>query len=117
MSEQKTRLTSNLPAEKLGMTELALNNCYVKDRQTMYRDYEAEYDVHDLIKRAAKALGIEINTEDSYDLDLVLFDWLEEGYDTPQGIIALLFSMFWSKAELYNRLKELEDAAEKGVAK
>lgn len=117
MTENKRRITLNKPIGEMGMTELALNNCFIRNKNAMFRDYEAEYDVRDFIKKAAKTLGIEIFAEDPEDIDYALFDWLEEGYDSPQGIIALLYLLIWSKAELYERLKYFENAKEDWEAK
>lgn len=112
MKYDERRLTQNKPVRELEMTELALNDCFIKDKNAMYRDYEEEFDARDFIKKVAKNFGIEILTKDPEDFDWMLFDWLEEGYDNPQGIIALLYSMIWSKAELYERLKGFENVYE-----
>lgn len=71
------RKTTDKPIREMGMYELALNNCYIKDRQAYYRDFEGEHDAHVLIREIAEKLGITLYAGDNDILDFTLFDWLE----------------------------------------
>lgn len=111
------RKTTDKPIREMGMYELALNNCYIKDRQAYYRDFEGEHDAHVLIREIAEKLGITLYAGDNDILDFTLFDWLEEGIENTQGILALLYSLLLSKAEPHAKLKRYEDAEERGLLK
>ena len=109
------RRTSNKPASELESYELALNNCYAKYGNAMYRDYDGEYDIRSLIAKISEVLGIHLNTTDPVSLDWLMNSWLEEDEtDGRCGIIAMLYALMWSKAELYEHLKKYEDAEERG---
>lgn len=103
------RLTRDKPAKNMSMVELAHNNCYVADHQARYRDYDGDYDARDFIRKVAKNIGVEIIAEDDEALDELLYDWLEDGYSSSQGILAWMYCMLWSKAELYETLKMYEE--------
>ncbi len=108
------RMTSNDPEESMKNNEWMLNNCYAESGKAMYRDHDGEYDIRDLIKEIGKTLSIHINATSPDTLDLMLFDWLEDGIESRQGVLAMLYNLLWSKAELYEHLRKYEDAEERG---
>lgn len=109
------RRTSNKPVSEMKSYELALNNCYAKDGNAIYRDYDGEHDIRHLIAKISETLGIHLNTTDPVSLDWLMHSWLEEDEtDGRCGIIAMLYALMWSKAELYEHLRKYEDAEERG---
>ena len=104
------RNTTNKPTHEMDGTELALNNCFVKNENATYRDYDGEYDARHLIKAIAETLSIHITATSPESFDFMLCDWLEEGTESRTGIVAMLYELMWSKAELYEKLKQYEDA-------
>lgn len=108
------RLTSDNTLE-MSMTELALNQVFVRDGWAWYRKApEDEYSVCDLIRSAA-AKGL---WQDSIELDPnltdgelgdVMLDWLQFGEEEPEGILAILYRALWAMAEVRERLKLYED--------
>lgn len=108
------RMTSGNPKEAMENNEWMLNNCYAEGGKAMYRDHDGEYDIRHLIVEIAKTLSIHINATSPDALDFMLFDWLEDGIESRYGILALLYNLLWSKAELYEKLKRYEDAEERG---
>ena len=116
MVNNPNRLTLNNPVSEMGMSELWMNNCFAKDGWAMYRDFDGESDLLQFIKRVAEDMGVEIAID--YDNDYfcdMLFDWLEDGLDSKTGLLAFLYHMMVSKAELYEKLKRYEDAEEAGL--
>lgn len=108
------RMTSGNPKEAMENNEWMLNNCYAEGGKAMYRDHDGEYDIRHLIVEIVKTLSIHINATSPDALDFMLFDWLEDGIESRSGILALLYNLLWSKAELYESLKRYEDAEERG---
>ena len=105
--------TSNKPVSNMGI-ELMLNNCYVEGEKAMYRDYDGEYDIRDLIRAIGETLSIHINSTSLEELDFMLCDWLEEDIESRRGILAMIYNLLWTKAELYESLKRYEDAEARG---
>lgn len=108
------RLTSD-NAFEMSMTELALNQVFVRDGWAWYRKGpEEECSVCDLIRSAAYR-GLWQNqidlAPDLTDTDLgdVMFDWLQFGEEEPEGILAILYRALWAMAEVRERLKKYED--------
>lgn len=108
------RMTSGNPKEAMENNEWMLNNCYAEGGKAMYRDHDGEYDIRHLIVEIAKTLSIHINATSPDALDFMLFDWLEDGIESRYGVLALLYNLLWSKAELYEKLKRYEDVEERG---
>lgn len=103
------RLTTDKPANVMNMTELALNNCHVCDGRAWYRDFDGDFDALEFIRNTAKVMGVEITIEDDETLNEILYDWLEDGFSTTQGILSWMYWMIWSKAEIYEMLKMYEE--------
>ena len=105
--------TSNKPVSNMGI-ELMLNNCYIEGKKAMYRDYDGEYDIRDLIRAIGETLSIHINSTSPEELDFMLYDWLEDDIESRRGILAMIYNLLWTKAELYENLKRYEDAEARG---
>lgn len=86
--------TQNKPTTEMSGYELALNNCFVRRHEAMYRDYSQEVKVDDFIVDVCRNLGI---NEDDIPCEggvaETMCDWLEEGYASPKGIVAVLYEM------------------------
>lgn len=108
------RLTSDNVFE-MSMTELALNQVFVRDGWAWYRKApEDECSVCDLIRgAAAKGLDLEDIELDSNltdeELGNVMLDWLQFGEKEPEGVLAILYRALWAMAEVRERLKLYED--------
>lgn len=107
------RKTTNKPTTEMCSYELMLNNCYVDNQSAMYRDFDESRDIRSLIRDIAKSMRVYL-TDDPELLDTALFEYLEDELDTTCGVLGLLYSLLWSKAELYESLKRYEDAEERG---
>lgn len=107
------RKTTNKPTTEMCSYELMLNNCYVDNQNAMYRDFDESRDIRSLIRDIAKSMRVYL-TDDPELLDTALFEYLEDELDTTCGVLGLLYSLLWSKAELYEKLKQYEDAEERG---
>lgn len=107
------RKTSEKPTAEMCSYELTLNNCYIDKKNAMYRDFEESRDIRSLIRDIAKSMRVYL-TDDPELLDTMLFDYLEDELDTTFGVLGLLYSLLWSKAELYEKLKKYEEAEERG---
>ena len=104
------RLTSNKPASEMGMIELAHNSCYIKDGKARYRDYDIDIDARELTRQLLKdhAAGDDAFTCDE-DFDEWMVDYLRDGMDSIEGLIALFYRNLWAMSELRERLKDYED--------
>lgn len=103
------RLTSDNCWE-MDMVQLALNQVYVKDGWTWYRNGpEDELSICDLIRRAAEALEVELPVLSDDDLSDLLADWLYYGTDEPEGVLAILYRALWAMAEVRATLQRYED--------
>lgn len=107
------RKTANKPTTEMCSYELMLNNCYVDNQSAMYRDFNESRDIRSLIRDIAKSMRVYL-TDDPELLDTALFEYLEDELDTTCGVLGLLYSLMWSKAELYEKLNRYEDAEERG---
>lgn len=91
------------PVKEMGICELVYNDCYVKDGQAMYRNYSIDMSARELIrsiyKQKNKGMPYEFWTEDDV-FDEIMFNNLQYGYDTEDGVIAMLYQQIWSKAEM-----------------
>ena len=92
----------NKPVSEMSMSELAYNDCYIKDRQAMYRDYDTDMSARDLIRAIYEARYKDMPTEfweDDESFDEIMLNNLQYGVDTFEGIVAMLYLQIWSKAE------------------
>ena len=91
------------PVSEMDMFELQYNDCYVKDRQAMYRDYDTDMSARDLIRAAYKARSEDMPPEfytDNETFDEIIYDNLQFGIDTFDGLMAVFYRQLWSKAEM-----------------
>lgn len=104
------RLTSDKPVAEMGMLELAHNSCYVANGEGRYRDYELDMDARSLTRKLLKDLagGDDAFTCDE-DFDEWMVDYLQDGMDSIEGLIALFYRNLWAMADLREKLKAYED--------
>lgn len=110
------RLTSNKNVSEMGMAELAYNSCYRGgDGWTRYRDYSLDIDARQLARMLLKkhADGDDAFTNDE-DFEGWMMDYLQDGIDSREGLIALFYRNLWAMADLRERLKYYEDLEEQG---
>lgn len=112
------RLTSSKDVKDMGFVELAHNSCYIKGGKTMYRDYNTDVDARVLTRQLLKdhAAGDDAFTCDE-DFDECMADYLHNGMDSIEGLIAIFYRNLWAMAELREKLKHYEDAEEQGLIK
>lgn len=94
--------------KEMGMYELSHNQVFVKDGWAWYRDYEREVSAVDLAKEMFARNGIEYPT-DQEDFDEYMLDLLSDGYETVDGMIAMIYRLIWSMADIRESLKAYED--------
>lgn len=106
------RLTSNTPQ---GIFEQSLNLFYAKDGETWIRGYgENDTDItlldlmRKLICRYMETCEIPETMSDE-DVMFAMEDWLYDGTDSIEGVLALLYLAAWVCAELRECLKRFED--------
>lgn len=106
------RLTTDNPKDNV---ENALNLFYIKDRETWVRgggpwpEY-ADVSLFDFTRQTVKTHIPDADLpEDDDNLSMMMSEWLYDGTDTAEGLIALLYTAAWSYAELRHRLAEYED--------
>ena len=104
------KLTSNKEVSEMSMFELAHNACYTKHGKARYRDYNLDIDARELTRRLLKdyAEGDDSFIDDN-DFDDWMMDYLQDGIDGINGLIALFYRNLWAMADLRERLKEYED--------
>lgn len=107
------RLTTDTPKDNL---EAALNLFYIKDHETWVRgggpgpEY-ADVSLFDFIRDVVKTHIPDVELpEDNYDLSDMMPEWLMDGIDSAEGIVALLYTAAWAYAELRHKLMRYEDA-------
>lgn len=106
------RLTTETPKDNL---ETALNLFYIKDHETWVRgggpgpEY-ADVSLFDFIRDVAKTYIPDVKLpEDDDDLSNMMPEWLMDGIDSAEGIVALLYAAAWAYAELRHKLMRYED--------
>lgn len=106
------RLTTDTPESNL---EMALNLFYVKDKQTWVRGYGengADISLTDLTQELMEQYTEPVvppKTMSDGDISFTMAEWLFDGTDSIEGILALLYQAAWVCAELRERLKRFED--------
>lgn len=108
-------MTVDKDVSEMGMFELAHNSCYAKDGKARYRDYDLDIDARELTRKLLKdhADGDDSFTDDE-DFDDWMMDYLQDGMDSIEGLIALFYRNLWAMADLRERLAEYEDLEEQG---
>ena len=108
------RLTTDTPKNN---TQTALNLFYVKDKETWVRGYGengADITLFDLIRklvrRHTKYAAFPETMSDS-DISFTMAEWLVDGTDSIEGVLALLYQAAWVCADLREHLKQFEDVA------
>lgn len=91
-----------------------LNLFFVKDKEVWIRGGGPEPDypdctLTDWINRAAAVQGIELGADDAESLGDVMYDCLQYGVDSTEGILALLHAAAVQAAEMRGRLAAIED--------
>ena len=106
------RLTTETPKDNL---EAALNLFYIKDHETWVRgggpgpEY-ADVSLFSFIRGVAKTYIPDVELpEDDDDLSNMMPEWLMDGIDSAEGVIALLYTAAWAYAELRHKLMRHED--------
>lgn len=106
------RLTTDTPESNL---EMALNLFYVKDRQTWVRGYGkdgADISLSDLMRELMEQYAEPIappKTMSDDDISFTVAEWLFDGTESIEGILALLYQAAWVCAGLREHLKRFED--------
>lgn len=91
-----------------------LNLFFVKDNEVWIRcggpdpDYQ-DCTLTDWINRAAAAQGIELDADDPESMGDIMYDCLQYGADTTEGILALLHAAAVQAAEMRSRLASIEN--------
>lgn len=106
------RLTTETPEDNL---QAALNLFYIKDHETWVRgggpgpEY-ADVSLFDFIRDVAKTYVPDVELpEDNDDLSDMMPEWLMDGIDSAEGVVALLYTAAWAYAELRHKLMRYED--------
>lgn len=108
--ERVWRLTTNKDVSEMNMVELAHNSCYVKDHQAMFRSYDFDIDARNLARKLIRDIAkCNDDLSDNDYFDEWISDFLSDGTDSIEGLIAVFYSNLWAMAELRERLKEYED--------
>lgn len=108
------RLTTDKPQNNL---QTALNLFYAKDGEAWVRSAGTapEYrgiTLFEFIRSTVKNLAISPQLFEDIDnetLAEIMTEWLFDGHETMEGIVATLFTAAWAFAEIRARLKAYED--------
>ena len=99
------------PVAEMGMCELAYNDCYVKGKQAMYRNYGVDMPARELIRAVYQSRNVGMPREfwgNDEVFDEIMMDNLQYGYDTFDGLMAMLYQQIWSKAEMREVLLKVQ---------
>ena len=104
------KIVKNNVAE-MKMTELLLNQVFVKNGEAWYRDFEREISVLNLIREICTKhkCPADANEMDDKKLDEMLVENLEYGTDRLEGIIAMYYTALVGMAEVRARLEVYEN--------
>lgn len=106
------RLTTDAPKDNL---EAALNLFYIKDYETWVRGYGpapeyADVSLFDITRDIVKTHIPDAELpEDNDNLSNMMPEWLMDGIDSAEGVVALLYTAAWAYAELRHKLMRYED--------
>lgn len=101
------RLTKE-DVNQMGMLDLSHNQVFVKNHEAWYRDFETEISARDLAKKIFDCNSIEYPSENE-EFDEYMFELMQDGHETIDGMIALYYNVLWSMADIRERLKAYED--------
>ena len=106
------RLTTDEPKDNL---EADLNLFYIKDHETWVRgggpgpEY-SDVSLFRFVRDVAKAYFPDVELPASNDdISFAMPEWIMDGIDSPEGVIALLYNAAWAYAELRHKLMQYED--------
>jgi hypothetical protein len=111
MNKQKGDSMERLTKEnvkEMNMLELSHNQVFVRDGWAWYRDYDREVSAVSLVKEMFARNGIEYPTDQEEFGDYML-ELLADGYETIDGMIAMIYRLIWSMADVREALKSYED--------
>lgn len=109
------RLTTDSPENNV---ETAFNLFYIRDREVFvrgggpapdYKDVSLNEYTRQLIRTHAQAEDADVDDE---ELSMMMAEWVIEGPDTIEGLIATFYTAAWAFSELRDCLKRYEDAEE-----
>lgn len=111
------RLTTNKKATDMGMTELALNCCYIAEDGTgRYRDYEMDMNQRDFARNLMTTLaGEDLPLKEECFDEEMMDNLMIDPFADVRGLIALFYRNMWTMSELREALKRYEDAEEQGL--
>jgi hypothetical protein len=98
------------PVAEMGICELVYNDCYVKGKQAMYRNYSVDMPARELIRAVYQSRNAAMPREfwgNDEVFDEIMMDNLQYGYDTFDGLMAMLYQQIWSKAEMREVLLDI----------
>lgn len=111
------RLTTDKPTKEMTMTELAHNCMISKDQWAVYRDYDQEIDLQDLIIQLSQDLpGSRYWPMEKEHIDELLCEYLQLPLSDPDGLLGFIYRNLWAMADLRERLKAYEDTGLKPEA-
>ena len=100
------RLTED-DVKEMGMFELSHNQVFVRNHEAWYRDYDMEMTARDLARAMFARNGIECPADEG-EFDEYMLELLQDGYETIDGMIAMLYNALWSMADVREILKKYE---------
>ena len=95
-----------------------LNLVFIKDHKTYIRGYGSAPDfkdmrlddvTRDIFEKFSPETMQDDRLKDDDELSLAVSEWLFDGTDTMEGVVALLYTMAWAFAEARERLKMYEE--------
>lgn len=95
-----------------------LNLVFIKDHKTYIRGYGPEPDfkdmrlddvARDILEKFSPETMQDDRLKDDDELSFAVSEWLFDGTDTMEGVVALLYTMAWAFAEARERLKMYEE--------
>ncbi len=96
---------------EMGMTDLLLNQVFVKNGEAWYRDFDREISVLNLIREICTKhkCPADANEMDDETLDEILRVNLQYGTDSLEGIIAMYYTALVGMAEVRAHLEVYEN--------
>lgn len=98
--------------------EAALNLVYVKNEEVYVRGYGPAPDfqdatlsdvTRDILQKYSPETLENVRLKDDLELSCATSEWLFDGIETIEGVVALLYTMAWAFAETRERLKMYEE--------
>lgn len=82
--------------------EFLINNCYAHEGKAYYRDYDNEWTAEDFARLLWREHMHDSLLDDMTDEKLgeYMYDCLQYGYDDIVGLIAMIYMLIWTKAEV-----------------